>query len=288
MAVIRNTAAMRLRGKVGNTTYYTQGRRQIARVSENSSNYGTEARRSPAQQARRILWANLVNIYKASKFWMKGAFETKASNETDYNKFMSVNLPLARIALTKEQASIGCAVLDEYYISQGSLHPVTITRSGNIIRTDIVSYYLTSETPNKNLGTFSSYLISANPWLKEGSQLSFIGYTQDFHVSGSPKVYVQAAELTLDTSSTTLLADLPLFEHLTNEGGFLEWKDTDPDAYYAVVHSNSVNGTLEVSSQRLLAGDTEPAEQYSSATQQRQAMQSYGVDEAYFLESGDM
>lgn len=277
---------MRLRGKVGNTTYYTQGGRQIARVSENSSNYGVDARRSFAQQRRRVLWANLVNFYKVSEGWMKGAFETKNPTQSDYNKFMSVNLPITRVALTKEQALRGCSVYDSYIISQGSLHTIQLTRSGNVATSDIVSYVQDEEWATITRGEFSQTLIDYNPWLKAGCQLSFIIYRLDFPATHDPRLSVAIAEFTLDPTSGALFSTLPISPYLKTVSGKLTWNDLDPDAYIAIVVSDSTSGQLKVSSQQLIAGDVDMPADYATEEVVRAAIDTYGLDAARFLDSG--
>lgn len=286
MAVIRNTAAMRLKGSVGNTTYYVQGRRQIARVSQNSSNYGESARRSPAQQRRRVLWANLVNFYKVSANWMKGAFETKAANETDYNKFMSVNLPVTRVALTKEQAAQGCCLPDSYTISQGTMRHINIARSANTASMDIVMNYSTEQLADLNVGQFSSLLIEWNPWLYNGCQLSFMIYAFDMTTYGFPKITFSRAELCIDKTDQTPLKDLPIGPYLGSAENFLTWNQLDEDAYIAVILSDSTTGTLKVSTQQLIPGDSETVASYATPEKVEAAMQTYGVDEVRFLDSG--
>lgn len=286
MAIIRNTAAMRLKGSVGNTTYYTQGGRQLARVSQNSSNYGETARRSPAQQRRRVMWANLVNFYKVSANWMHGAFESKKKNETDYNKFMSVNLPSARIALTKDQAVQGAVVYDNFIISQGTLRSIELTRITEGIVTSLDLFLSTAEIQAATIGFFSQRLIGRNPWLTNGCQLSFIIYSLNFDRQNNPYLSMSREELCIDTTSEQPMSELPITEHLYGTGARLGWKDVSEDDYVAVILSDSTDGTLKVSSQRLVPGDTETVESFTTEAKIQAAMESYGVDPTYFLESG--
>lgn len=286
MGVIRNTAAMRIRGKIGNTTYYTQGRRQIARVSENSSNYGEDARRSPAQQRRRVMWPNLVNFYKASTSWIHGAFETKKAAQSDYNKFMQLNVPLARIPLTKEQAEQGACVYDSFIVSQGSLPTIVLTRSNNTITTNIAFGWTQEEVAAGTLGQVSQVLINNNSFLANGCQLSFIGYVLTFGPNNIPSVVCHRAELCLDTASTMPMSSHPLGEVLGSASSHLAWLSTDPDSYYAIVLSDSTSGQLRVSSQRLVPGDEDIVATYANEAHIQAAIESYGVDAARFLDSG--
>ena len=54
MAVTRNNLSMKMNGKVGAYSFYTStGGRQVARIANNSSNYGETAKRTVAMQTRR-------------------------------------------------------------------------------------------------------------------------------------------------------------------------------------------------------------------------------------------
>lgn len=288
MAVIRNTAAMRLSGSIGNTTYYTQGRRQLARVSQNSSNYGESARRTEKQQRRRVLFSNLVNFYKTSANWMHGAFESKLPNQSDYNKFMQVNLPSTRVALNKDQALQGCSVYDSYIISQGSMKSISLTRSENTVTTDL-SYTETAEViAAESLGHFSALLIANNPWLYNGCQLSFLIYTLDFKGPRLPELRMSRAELTLDDTSPEPMSKFSITPYLSSAGGKLTWNSLSPDDYVAIILSDSTSGKLLVSTQRLVPGDVETVDSYATEAVVQAAIDSYGVDPVYFLESGDM
>lgn len=285
MAVIRNTAAMRLRGKVGNTTYYTQGRRQIARVSENSSNYGEDARRSPAQQRRRVMWANLVNFYKISANWMHGAFETKKANESDYNRFMSLNLPNARVALPRDLAIQGCCVADAFVISQGTLQSVELVRSENTAQLSILSNFSAAQIANASIANFSKQLLQLNPWMLEGMQLSFIQYSSNGSAS-KPMAQLGREEITLSTTDSTQMSTLSISEHLDTSATRLIWKDLDPDAYIAVIVSDSTHGPLRVSTQSLIPGDENWPAGYATEDAINAAIATYGVDPERFLDSG--
>ena len=114
-------------GGAGGYSFYVRKDEQIVRQRKNNSNYGETASRSLAQQVRRVKWANLVNVFKACKEWIPKAYESKQGKRTDYNEFMSVNIGSARVCLTKDQAANGCAVVDAFQISKGSLPPITLT-----------------------------------------------------------------------------------------------------------------------------------------------------------------
>ena len=83
MAKIRVMSNQRRVGRVGDTTYYVRDGEQIARQSQNNSNYGATASRTPAQMSRRVKWANLVNLFKGMKSWQPKAYDFKKKGQTD-------------------------------------------------------------------------------------------------------------------------------------------------------------------------------------------------------------
>lgn len=285
MALIRNTAAMRLRGRVGNTTYYTEGGRQIARVSQNASNYGETARRTEMQQSQRAKWANLVNFYKLSKGWMRQAFESKKRTQSDYNRFMQLNVASASVYLTRDMYSAGGCVVEPYVISEGSLRSILITKETNAWRTDLNLGQLTIDEQT-TVGTFSQALIANNSHLHEGVQISMVSYQQEISSYGVPQLICTAYEVTLDTNSASRLRDfLPDFASQTING-HLGTSNTISTGAFAYVLSDSTSGKTLVSSQRLVNNNAVLIGQYSSADAVQRSIESYGVDGDVFLMSG--
>lgn len=285
MAIIRNSASALRRGRIGNTTYYVSGQRQIARVSQNSSNYGETARRTEAMQERRARWGNLVNIYKLSKGWMKYAYETKTAKQSDYNRFMQVNLNESPIYLTKEEASLGACVVFPYAISQGSLRSISVTRSGLIFTTDIDLGDLELDS-NTTVGAFSSQVIALNNGIAVGYQLSFVSYQQYTDDFGIPQVTCTAYEVTLDTSSEAKLRDyLPEFCSTSRNGKLATSNSISPGGF-AYIWSVTEGGRTRVSTQSIINNNLMLIAQYSAREQRDLAIQSYGLDTESFLMSG--
>ena len=285
MAIIRSTAAALLRGRVGNTTYYVSGARQVARAGQNSSNYGETARRSSSQQAQRAKWANLVQFYKASKSWMPLAFESKTARQSDYNKFMSVNMSTSNIYLTKEQAALGACVVEAYNISQGSLRSIGVNKSGSNWITDIKTGDL-AITDTTTVGSFAAAIIDNNSQVKVGWQLSFISYQQYIDANNIPQVVCTSYEVTLDPTSTELLRNyLPEFCTSASDGYLCTTSDISVGGF-AYVWSHTDGGKTSVSTQTIITNNSTLVAQYSSSAQQLAAMESYGLDSDVFLMSG--
>lgn len=285
MAIIRNSASALRKGRVGNTTYYVSGQRQIARVSQNSSNYGETARRTEAMQERRARWANLVNFYKLSKGWMKYSFETKSAKQSDYNRFMQVNLNSSTSYLTKDQAALGACVVEPYAITQGSIRPISTTRSGLVFKTDISlgELVIDDETSVQN---FSAAVIANNPGITLGYQLSFISYQQFFTDDLVPQVVCAAYEVTLDTTNTEPLRNyLPEFCS-TNIGTNLGTSNSISVGCFAYIWSVTEGGKTRVSSQSLINNNLAAIHDYSTDLRKNMAILSYGLDTDSFLMSG--
>lgn len=282
MGIVRNPANTMRRGRVGETTYYISGGQQIARQALNGSNFGESARRSEAQQKRRVLWANLVNFYKASRTWMPKAFETKKRNQSDYNKFMQLNVNSSKVALTKSEAEAGACVVDGYLVSQGSLPSIEIIRWNNGWSTNIASGQLTiSDTTT--VGEFSEAIINANGSIRKGMQLSFVSYQQSVDALGTPRAICRCYEVTFDPESQVpLYASFPDFCASTHDG-MLSTNDNISIGGFAYILSELTSTGLAVSTQQLITNNESLLRTYTSGKQLDAAVVSYGVDSEVVL-----
>lgn len=282
MAVVRNAANTVRRGRIGETTYYVSNGQQIARQARNDSNYGETARRSEAQQSRRVLWANIVNFYKASSSWMAKAFETKRNGQTDYNKFMQVNVGAARINLTREQAAAGACVADNFIVSQGSLPSVemTLQLSSWVTNINLGNLVIGDSTTNAE---FTAAIESTNANLRRGMQLSFVSYQQTVDALGIPRLISRLYEITLDAESQSLVRNyLPAFCSTTVDGK-LGTNSSLSIGGFAYIVSDLSSGSLRVSTQRLNTINAALIAQYTSKEQKDAAIASYGLDSEVVL-----
>lgn len=282
MGVIRNAANQQIRGRVGQTTYYVSEGRQVARQALNNSNYGRSARRSEAQQTNRAKWANLVNFYKVCQTWMPKAFESKVRGVSDYNRLMQVNIPYSDIYLTKNLATIGACVVEDYIISQGSLPSVEITQQTDLWATNIYIGNLAIDN-NTTVADFSRALADNNTNIKIGMQLSFVSLQQTVDNQGVPRVICTFYEVTLSEDNTLpLRAYLPDFCTNTISGALATSSNISVGAF-AYVISDLRSGRLLVSTQNLITNNATLIAQYSSDRAKREAISSYGVDSEVIL-----
>lgn len=282
MGIVRNPANTMRRGRVGETTYYISGGQQIARQALNGSNFGESARRSSAQQERRVLWANLVNFYKASKNWMPKAFETKKRNQSDYNKFMQLNINSTKVALTKSEAEAGACVADAFLVSQGSLPSIAVRGMGVSWLTNIATGSLSIDAET-TVGQFSTAILNANANIREGMQLSFVSYQQSVDTMGTPRLISRCYEVTFDTTSSELLYNsFPDFCATTSQG-FLGTSENISIGGFAYILSELTGNKLAVSTQQLITWNVDLLNRYTSDVQRKAAIESYGVDQEVIL-----
>lgn len=277
---------MKLSGRVGAYSYYTTtGGRQIARVAQNSSNYGESATRTEPQQIRRSKWGNLVNFYKMNKTFFRRAFESKSSNQSDYNKFMSVNLPTARVALTKNDYSLGGCILDSFRVSEGSLRGITDSYKAGALKS-VIECTLTGSLAAKTIGELSTDLLAANSFLLEGDQITYVYWRQFVTVDRVPRFYSEYFEITLDKSSTVKLSSLPNNDIVYAEDGFLMGEMDYEGALAAFVLTRQSKGSLQVSTETAILNSDIYLKQWTGVDAEKKAIASYGVDDTAMLEPG--
>lgn len=274
-------------GRNGANTYYVTKGTQIVRPSRNNSNYGEGASRTPAQQARRIVWSNPVNFFKISAFWMKKAFERKEANQTDYNKFMSLNIGRSICAFTKSEAQSSACVAEGFIVSQGSIPSVAHTKGTDVIISSIVlSADMDVSSPVAQL---AADILDKNPGLDDSYQLSLIVYQQSTDSNGVPRLHCYAYELNLnDTRTDVYGTDIFPSSLIANEAGALAIKLTGyTGGACFVLSSSGTRGSVRVSSQELIVNNDYLIGLYSGGDQYTKAAESYGIDPAVFLASGE-
>lgn len=282
MAIIRTASNGIRRGRVGDTTYYYRNGEQVARQARNNSNYGAAATRAPMQQYRRVKWANLVNFFRLSSSWMKGAFESKLTNQTDYNAFMSRNVGSSDVSLTKDMARNNACVICPYIVSRGTLYSISYS-------------YTPSGPPAIHLGIYFNLTIGASTTIKQlseaiiaagfdwqnGDNLAYVFYGNTLDNRGYPIATCVYYEFTLDTSNTALVSTLPIYEVLNvGENGLWAAHGEVPGIAvngFAAIHTRRAD-RLQVSSQEVLLISDALVQQFSTDEWEQECIDSYGVD----------
>ena len=287
MAVTRNNLSMKMNGKVGAYSFYTStGGRQVARIANNSSNYGETAKRTVAMQTRRSRWGNLVSFYSANRDLMARAYERKGTNLSDYNRFMQLNIPLASVSLVKDDFMRGMAILQEYVIADGSLPEIDVAEQGE---EGLVFNLLTSLDGNfadYTIGAISVDLIGKNPQLQNGDQITFVSYTNAGTTPSTIRIYRQLCEMTLDTKSAVSFGSLKYATIVAGNSLKVAIAGQGDVFGQAIIHSRSVGGSLLVSRAKIKLNSDTLVRQFSAPEAVKKAIDSYGVDVDKLLEPG--
>lgn len=270
-------------GGAGGYSFYVRDGEQVVRQRKNNSNYGESASRTQPQMERRVRWANLVNFYKAMSFWQPKAYETKAKGQTDYNVFMSLNINGSVVGLTRDMALNGCSVVENYNVSRGSLP--SLQAVGNVVQNGwawdiILSITIGSST---TVGQLSADIIDNNPDFRQGDNLAFIIFKNTKATNDFPYVSCIYSELTLDRNSDKLLQSINLMDRLVkssqNTLGATFGASGSKEAGGVLIHTRKVEGSLQVSSQKILTTNENIIDDYSSAQWIDECIASYGLDQ---------
>lgn len=278
---------MKMSGRVGSYSFYTtSGGRQVARIANNGSNYGESAKRTVAMQTRRTKWGNLVTFYRLNRDLMARAFESKDANISDYNRFMQLNIPVARVSLTKDAFMRGVCILQEYVVSDGSLpgFNAVIEEDGQIIW-DLKSS-LDGEFADLTIGQVSDDLLKNNPTLQKGDQLTFVSWTNASNVDSLPRLYRHLCEVTLDPASSISFGQLPSSNIVGAASGNVQILGQGLVHGQVIILSRVVSGKLLVSRSTIALSNDTFVQQFSAPDAVKEAIDSYGVDTEKLLEPG--
>lgn len=287
MAVTRNNLSMKMNGRVGAYTFYTtNGGRQVARIANNGSNYGDSAKRTVAMQTRRTKWGNLVTFYRLNRDLMGRAFESKDANMSDYNRFMQLNIPLARVALTKDAFMRGVCILQEYVVSDGSLPGFSAAVEENGKITWSLKSSIDGEFADHTIGEVTDDLLANNPTLQKGDQLTFVSWTNAGNVDSLPRLYRHLCEVTLDPASSVNFGELPSSNIVGAAQGNVQILGQGPVYGQVIILSRVVSGKLLVSRSTIALSSETFVQQFSAPDAVKEAIDSYGVDVEKLLEPG--
>lgn len=287
MAIVQNMWLKKSKKRLGGTVLYQameQTRQRELAVSVSNP-------RTPSQMRQRVKWANLVNFYRVNRSWMKYAFETKTPQQSEYNKFMSVNVSSSNIYLTKTLAGMGACVVAPYIVTQGSLFPIETTKVTGAWTTNInltEGFTLDNST---TIADFASALLAVNPALREGDQLSFIRFSQQVNSdTGTPYMVVRRYEILLNSTSGALVKDFFPLDYIqvtaTQSLPVLSVHDSGLAGGFALILSRTIGGKTFVSTQRVIvANNSATINAYSSTSALNNAIASYGEGDDAFLSS---
>lgn len=287
MAIIENMWLRKAKKRVaGAVLYQAMEQTRMRELAKSVTNPRTQS-----QMNQRVKWSQLVNFYRANGQWMKYAYETKKPAQSEYNKFMSLNVTNSQVYFTKAQAAAGSCVVCPYIMTQGSLPSIEFTAENGSWPSNI--YFPAGSTllPTTTIAEFSQKIISQNPAIRQGDQLSFIRFTQMFNGdTGNPYVIVRQYELVVNQTSQELVGSyLPLdYINILNVGAVpqLGVIDSGLAGGFLMCLSRTTGGKTYVSSQTIITtGMDAILATYGSDAQLAEAVASYGENADAFLSS---
>lgn len=288
MAKFQGILGGKITGKVGNLVFT-----QVAGVGTVAREYvaAPSNPRTEAQQSQRTKLANLVNFYRAFNGVLKGAFETKKASQSDYNAFVGKNIAANPIALTKQEAAAGAVVVAPYVMSEGSLPRLdaSVVSVSNGKKIDLgLSVGGLDSLASLTIAGLSKALLSNNPWLSNGMQISVLIFVNQLHGTPAvPRAAVSALEFTIDLANTDSFANSSYFAQLAQiSDGQLALNIHTSFAAFAALLSQKVGGTLKVSSSEINMVEDSLLLQYDTNSQRNLAAESYGESAEIFLSPG--
>lgn len=284
MAVVKNFWLKDNTQKLGGAVIYqVNGQTLMRQLAPAVSNPRTDA-----QMATRVRLANLVAFYRVSAKWMRGAFENKAANQSDYNAFVSANASANAVWLSKSQVEAGTCIVAPYVISRGSMGEIRQSVTATQIASNLYTGELTISAAT-TIAELSAALIANNNGLQNGDQLSIIQYIQNTGTGGAYSVVCRAYEVILSTTNTLPLLNYLPVDILTTTGG--------DNSALAILTASFVGGAsfilsrtqggriLVSTSQVSLTANNTIYTAMTSSTQKDAAVRSYGTTTTVFLDS---
>lgn len=287
MSIVSNFYLKGSKKQLAGAVYYKSGGRTLSRQLADS----VTNPRTRKQMEQRVRWANCVGFYRANASWMKYAYESKKAFQSEYNKFMSLNVTNNKIYLTKQAAAAGACVVDEYVMTQGSLPSITYKWVNRAIATNIFLPDDFDDGKGVAVNLFTEAVLAANPGLQEGDQLSLIRYTQMVNeATGFPYVIVRKYEVLLSLTNTQPLSNYwpqELYNwEILEEKNRVEIIPTGNSGGLLMVLSRTMSGKTYVSTQSIMQIDNEQTiAAWSSTSALNRAINSYGDSEEAFLSS---
>lgn len=272
------------KGKVGSLVFARRLGQQVTRPYN-----GSPANpRTLSQMSRRIKWANIINMWRLLKPYIVMGMQSRKTTQSDYNKFVSLNLNQSEAYLLKEEARQGATLLAPYIVTSGSLG-LRSMRSAAITGIAVGETDLVSAT----IGQLSAAIIANNQGIQVGDQLTVFALGQTL-IESIPQVLPYAFKFIVTDAANEVpaLDAIEIFGSVAPaiEDGYLafEFSGVEYGTYAgAIVQSRILaDGSLAVSDSRLtIETDVDDTQQSTSpfGVSKSEALASYGFNPGAFL-----
>lgn len=285
MAFIKGIIS-KMNGSVGNLTFKQCGGQTI--VSEKITQ--TTDAKTEQQQKQRMKWANVIRVYQVLRPYMKLAFGGSQNGRSDYNKFVSANLALTPVYLTKAEVNAGACIVAPYKVTHGKLKSIAVTGTGNEAVTNIALGSLAIDDAT-TVADFSNAVVQNNKFFDYGDQITYFLMFQSVNeVTNTPIADVDACCVVLDKGNDAkLLSLIDPRGFAVKDGCLAAQADADFGDHGMVwIHSrkNRSDGSTEISAQFLVC-DNAMLPQYQGKDAYDTAVDSYGgVNNVYLTPNG--
>ena len=275
-----NGILSKLNGSVGSFTFKQNGGQTV--VSEKVTKYTNT--KTDSQQKQRMKWTNVIRLYQVLVVYLKLAFGGTRKGRSDYNKFVSTNLCMPPVYLSKTEANAGCCIVAPYEITQGTLKSVSVTGKGKNAVTDISLGTLTI-TESTTVSEFSNVVVQYNKHYEYGDQITYFLVRQVVNdVTNVPMAEVDACFIVLDKANDAKLLSLVDSRGFSvQEGCLAAQADNDFGNHGMVwIHSRKQSAKTLVSTQNLIC-ENSLLTVYQSKDAYMDAVLSYGGTKEAFL-----
>lgn len=263
------------RGKVGSLVFARRLGQQITRAYNKTPKDAS----TKSQVQQRVRMANVIAMYRAIKRIADHSFEGVKPGQTSYNLFVKSNLTNNSVVLTKEAASFGACVVAPYLVSRGTLPSIIVQGTGADAVTNIAvgSLVINEQT---TIGAFSQAVVASNTGINYGDQLTYLSIVQKTDSNtGYPVATATIYEVTLNQADELLLRSYMPEVATTVRNGFLAHGTLIASGGFCwILSRKNADGSLSVSTQRIVLTSKDVAAQYSSAVAMTRAINSYGFN----------
>lgn len=263
------------RGKVGSLVFARRLGQQITRAY----NAKPKDAATKSQVEQRVRIANVVAMYRAIKALANHSFEGAMGGQTSYNLFVQANLTNNSVVLTKEAAALGACVVAPYLVSRGTMPSVIVSGLGAEAVTNIAVGGLSIDE-STTIGAFADAIIANNSGIQYGDQLTYLSLVQQTDSNtGYPVVTAQIYEVTLHQGdSATLRTYMPAVATTVKNGLLAHGELIGRGGFCWILSRKNADGSLSVSTQRIILTSQDVASQYIGTTAITKAIGSYGFN----------
>lgn len=263
------------RGKVGSLVFARRLGQQITRAYNKTPKDAS----TKSQVQQRVRMANVIAMYRTIKRIADHSFEGVKPGQTSYNLFVKANLTNNSVVLTKEAASFGACVVAPYLVSRGTLPSIVVQGTGADAVTNIAvgSLVINEQT---TIGAFSQAIVASNTGINYGDQITYLSIVQKTDSNtGYPVATATIYEVTLNQADELLLRSYMPEVATTVRNGFLAHGTLIASGGFCwILSRKNADGSLSVSTQRIVLTSKDVAAQYSSAVAMTRAINSYGYN----------